>query len=150
MVFSGLYPVNNNDFEALREALAKLRLNDASFSYLPEYLATCRMHSKNKTLGYRRKVFEENCHLLKQHYGYVPFHWIYGYACYILDKRDQFYEPLRPSILGYFLSLSLGVYHNWRRIGRYLKEWFHVMTYGGLLRMWSRSTLARVLGRQRS
>src|SRR5439155_23980164 len=36
MVFSGLYPVDNNDFEALREALGKLRLNDASFSYLPE------------------------------------------------------------------------------------------------------------------
>jgi GTP-binding protein LepA len=36
MVFSGLYPVNNKDFEALREALAKLRLNDASFTYLPE------------------------------------------------------------------------------------------------------------------
>jgi GTP-binding protein LepA len=36
MVFSGLYPVNNNDFEALREALAKLRLNDASFTYLAE------------------------------------------------------------------------------------------------------------------
>src|SRR4051794_5866183 len=36
MVYSGLYPVNNNDFEALREALAKLRLNDASFTYVPE------------------------------------------------------------------------------------------------------------------
>jgi GTP-binding protein LepA len=36
MVFSGLYPVNNNDFEMLREALAKLRLNDASFTYAPE------------------------------------------------------------------------------------------------------------------
>src|SRR5947208_1979543 len=36
MVFSGLYPVNNKDFEALREALAKLRLNDASFTYQPE------------------------------------------------------------------------------------------------------------------
>ncbi len=36
MVYSGLYPVNNNDFESLREALAKLRLNDASFTYLPE------------------------------------------------------------------------------------------------------------------
>jgi GTP-binding protein LepA len=36
MVFSGLYPVNNNEFEALREALGKLRLNDASFSYQPE------------------------------------------------------------------------------------------------------------------
>ncbi len=36
MVFSGLYPVNNNEFEALREALAKLRLNDSSFVYQPE------------------------------------------------------------------------------------------------------------------
>jgi GTP-binding protein LepA len=36
MVFSGLYPVNNEDFEGLREALAKLRLNDASFTYQPE------------------------------------------------------------------------------------------------------------------
>jgi GTP-binding protein LepA len=36
MVFSGLYPVNNNDFETLRESLAKLRLNDSSFTYQPE------------------------------------------------------------------------------------------------------------------
>jgi GTP-binding protein LepA len=36
MVFSGLYPVNNQDFEELRESLARLRLNDASFSYMPE------------------------------------------------------------------------------------------------------------------
>src|SRR2546423_4659388 len=36
MVFSGLYPSNNEDFEDLRESLAKLRLNDASLSYQPE------------------------------------------------------------------------------------------------------------------
>ncbi len=36
MVFSGLYPTNNNDFETLREALAKLKLNDSSFTYQPE------------------------------------------------------------------------------------------------------------------
>lgn len=36
MVFSGLYPVNNNDFELLRESLGKLRLNDASFTFAPE------------------------------------------------------------------------------------------------------------------
>jgi GTP-binding protein LepA len=36
MVFSGLYPVRNDDFEALREALARLHLNDASFTYQPE------------------------------------------------------------------------------------------------------------------
>jgi GTP-binding protein LepA len=36
MVYSGLYPVNNNEFEDLREALGKLKLNDSSFSYTPE------------------------------------------------------------------------------------------------------------------
>jgi len=36
MVFSGLYPVNNNDFEALRLALQKLKLNDSSFTFAPE------------------------------------------------------------------------------------------------------------------
>jgi GTP-binding protein LepA len=36
MVFSGLYPINNEDFEDLREALARLKLNDSSFTYQPE------------------------------------------------------------------------------------------------------------------
>ncbi|GGI08452.1 elongation factor 4 [Egicoccus halophilus] len=36
MVFSGLYPIDSDDFPLLRDALDKLRLNDASFSYEPE------------------------------------------------------------------------------------------------------------------
>jgi len=36
MVFSGLYPVNSEDYEALKLALEKLRLNDSSFAYEPE------------------------------------------------------------------------------------------------------------------
>ena len=36
MVFAGLYPVSSDDFENLRSALEKLRLNDASLSYEPE------------------------------------------------------------------------------------------------------------------
>jgi GTP-binding protein LepA len=36
MVFSGLYPMDSDDFPMLRDALDKLRLNDASFSFEPE------------------------------------------------------------------------------------------------------------------
>jgi len=36
VVFCGLYPTDAADFEQLRESLAKLRLNDASFQYEPE------------------------------------------------------------------------------------------------------------------
>lgn len=36
MVFSGVYPADADDFENLREALAKLSLNDAAISYEPE------------------------------------------------------------------------------------------------------------------
>ena len=35
-VFAGLFPVNSEDFEAFREALEKLVLNDASLFYEPE------------------------------------------------------------------------------------------------------------------
>ena len=36
MVFSGLYPIDGDDFSTLRDALEKLRLNDSSFTYEPE------------------------------------------------------------------------------------------------------------------
>jgi GTP-binding protein LepA len=36
MVFCGLYPVDGDEFEDLRESLEKLRLNDSSFTYEPE------------------------------------------------------------------------------------------------------------------
>jgi GTP-binding protein LepA len=36
VVFCGLFPIDSADFEDLRESLAKLRLNDASFHFEPE------------------------------------------------------------------------------------------------------------------
>ncbi|MCU1345556.1 MAG: lepA [Acidimicrobiia bacterium] len=36
MVFCGLYPMDGDDFETLRDSLDKMKLNDASISYEPE------------------------------------------------------------------------------------------------------------------
>src|SRR5581483_11433236 len=36
MVFSGLYPADSGQYQALRDALEKLRLNDSAFTFEPE------------------------------------------------------------------------------------------------------------------
>ena len=107
-------------------------------TYLEKYLATARMHVANKSLGNRRRMFREGMSVLKQHFDYIPFHWIYSYNCYLLDKRDQFYESLEPSLLSYCLSLPTGLWQNFRHMPTYCKEWWRVMSFGGLQRMWDR------------
>ncbi len=36
MVFAGIYPINTNEFEALKKSIEKLHLNDPAFTYEPE------------------------------------------------------------------------------------------------------------------
>jgi GTP-binding protein LepA len=36
MVFSGIYPVESSDYEALKTAMGKLQINDAAFTYMSE------------------------------------------------------------------------------------------------------------------
>lgn len=51
MVFSGIYPANSADFSALKEAIMKLRLSDASFVYELEKSASLGMGFRCGFLG---------------------------------------------------------------------------------------------------
>jgi hypothetical protein len=82
------------------EALLRLRPVDSivqkghRFEYASRHLANTRMH-RSLTLGRRRDVFHASLGLLRRHYGYVPFSWVFGYAALGIDGRYQFFEPLR-------------------------------------------------------
>ena len=125
----------------LREAFAKVGMLNVDLHYaldyelwmrisklypvlkIDEYLATSRMHSRNKTLGHRRELYEEVFSVLKTHFGYVPLQWVIGRACHLLDGEDQFFERSRPTLLSHALSLIVGSRHNLRELGRFWREW---------------------------
>ncbi len=94
-----------------------------SFTEIPQFLACTRMHSGALTIGERNRVFEASMGLLKRHYGYVPLEWVFGYTTYLADGRDQFFEPLQPSIRNYLASLPAGFRCNPERRLRFLGDW---------------------------
>ena len=55
MVFAGVYPIENEDFEDLRESLEKLQLNDSSLTFEPESSAALGFGQGERGLAMRIK-----------------------------------------------------------------------------------------------
>jgi glycosyltransferase involved in cell wall biosynthesis len=95
----------------------------ARFAAIPDYLANSRIHRGAKTLKEREGVFRVSMDLLRRHYGYVPFQWVFGYTAYRMDGRDQVLEPLAPTFRKYLASLPAGLRMNPHSRLRFLREW---------------------------
>ena len=93
------------------------------FQMMPHYLAGSRMHHDALTLNQRDTVFRASIGLLRRHYGYVPFSWAFGYAAFLHDGRDQFFQPVKYSLRNYLASLPTGLRLNPTKRLRFLKDW---------------------------
>jgi hypothetical protein len=65
--------------------------------------------------------------LLQRRYGYVPVNWVYGYACFLGHRTDQFYDPVRGSLGAYVRALVFGSRLNARHRARYWREWLSML-----------------------
>ena len=70
MVFSGIYPINTGDFEHLKTAIGKLRLNDSAFVYQPE---------SSVALGFRISLRLSRLAAHGDHPGAAPARIRHGY-----------------------------------------------------------------------
>ncbi len=93
------------------------------FVKVDDELATSRMYRDNKTLRERGAVYRDIIGIVKRHYGYVPYDWLFGYACYLVDGKDQVFEQTSSSRTKVLVSLALGARHNPLRFAEYLREW---------------------------
>lgn len=94
-----------------------------SFAKLDDDLATSRLYPDNKTLRDRGAVYRDIIGILKRHYGYVSYDWLFGYACFLADGKDQVFEATSSSFGKVLLSLALGARYNPMHFARYFGDW---------------------------
>jgi glycosyltransferase involved in cell wall biosynthesis len=83
------------------------------FVYLGEVLAQSRLHAGGKTLGSSRAMIEEIMATVKQHYGVVPFEWVYKYADHRFNRAErEVFAAKRPSVLAFAASLVMALWLN--------------------------------------
>jgi glycosyltransferase involved in cell wall biosynthesis len=86
------------------------------------FLANSRLHRDAKTVHDTGAAMRETMELLKLHYGYVPFNWIYGYAHHRLTGQPLAQERPRLALGSACSSVALGFACNWRHPMRYVRD----------------------------
>jgi hypothetical protein len=89
---------------------------------IDSFLATSRLHAAAKTVGQTGDAMRETIEVLKRHYGYAPYNWIYGYAHHRLSGQALAAETPRLSLASAGAATVLGLRHNWRHPIRYCRD----------------------------
>ncbi len=101
-----------------------IRLSRRSrFVQIERRLAQSRMHATNKTLSSRGAAYQETMDVLHRNFGYIPYEWVYGYTSFLLDGKDQYFEPAPRTPLKVLLSLALGIVRNPQHPLRFVRDW---------------------------
>lgn len=97
MVFSGLYPVDSDDYDALRNALGRLRLNDAALLYEPETSTALGFGFRCGFLGLlHMKIVQE---WLEREYGIDLITTVPNVRYEVVGKDGSVVEVENPSAL---------------------------------------------------
>jgi len=85
-------------------------------------LATSRLHADAKTVGQQSAAMWETIQLLRRHYGYAPFNWVYGYFHNRRSRQGLASEPPRLSLASAAPALAWGLGCNWRHPIRFFRD----------------------------
>ena len=95
MVFCGLFPAGESNIEELRDAMEKLRLNDASFQYEPENSPALGLGFRAGFLGLlHREIVQER---LERDYGLTLITTAPSVGYRVTDRKGETVEIHNPS-----------------------------------------------------
>jgi len=95
MVFCGLFPAGESNIEELRDAMEKLRLNDASFQYVPENSPALGLGFRAGFLGLlHREIVQER---LERDYGLTLITTAPSVGYRVTNRKGETFEIHNPS-----------------------------------------------------